>query len=217
MKDIVTENMQKRFRFLEYLYLSSKGMPKRFIPVSPFLSQVTTSKEEADYLKTDLYNRKLIYSMDGGASFAITDTGIDEVERVYREPNHPTANFPANALHIYGNQNVVQQDTQNSTQIVSYTESQIKALTELVAELKRRLPEVGLEPKDQVDVDAEVKTVEAQLSRSNTRWSTVKDSLVSLRDMLIGFMRSDGGKTVLTVAEKAIAGELAQKIESFTH
>lgn len=83
-------------------------------------------------------------------------------------------------------QSQVQQGTTGSTQIFQGPPVDMHAVMTLVKELRALLPESGLAPDDQAEVEADLSTIEAQSKSPRPRSQIIKEALRSVRTVLEG-------------------------------
>jgi hypothetical protein len=122
------------------------------------------------------------------------------ITRARAEPEQATKYFPPviNILNIQtmtGSQ--IQQGTSGSTQTGTFSPQDFKALAAFVEELKGKLPELGLDGEDMHEAQAEVGTLEVQLSSNRPKPVIVRESLHTLRNLLEGATASAAATLLL--------------------
>jgi len=119
---------------------------------------------------------------------SITHEGIKEVEQALSEPKEPTAHFlPVNVIsigHMEGSQ--IQQATSESTQTYVVSEEHQRQLVEFIALLRNKLPDLELTNSHRAELQADLATLDAQVSSGRPKTRIIKESLRSVRRILEG-------------------------------
>jgi hypothetical protein len=119
-----------------------------------------------------------------------------------KEERQTAAMTTYNVNNFYGgaSQLQIQQGTNASSQKGSFTLETSEAMNNFVKELRAALPKLQLDSDDREEAQAEVSTLEAQLSSSRPKSKVIEQSLKTLRNVLEGATGS------------ILASELLQKI-----
>lgn len=115
----------------------------------------------------------------------ITHAGIREVEEALEHPDHSTDHFPKNVIHIgtmIGSQ--IAQASPGATQLNILTADDRRAVETDLALLNERLDQLELPPEQKSDLRAEMETIEAQMKSSKPKWTVIKDSFGSIKEIL---------------------------------
>jgi hypothetical protein len=126
---------------------------------------------------------KAIWTLGGSPpAVSITHRGIREVEESRAAPTRPTQHFTpyVNVITIHGDvtDSIVQAGSQN-TAVGTFNESEISALTDLVAALQPAF-ESFPDSTERAEALSEVATIRAQLSSPKPKRAIVRASLVTL-------------------------------------
>lgn len=80
----------------------------------------------------------------------------------------------------------IQQASPNSTQVVSMNEDRIKELKELIQKMNELHQEPSLKLEEKNDLQAEIQTIQGQLSSSQPKTKIITESITSARTILEG-------------------------------
>jgi len=80
----------------------------------------------------------------------------------------------------------IQQGTMGSTQQGTFSPGNQKALSEFIALLKDKIPELQLETGDKSEIEADIATIEAQIASNRPKSGIIKESIGSIRRVLEG-------------------------------
>ena len=182
---VIEELRKKRFQYLELAYNKSGGSSFKHLNMWELGSELGFNRDEIGTICEYLNGEGLLEHRTVGGGIAITHYGVREIEEALAHPTKPTHYFPpVNVIHIHHmEQSQIQQGTVGSTQSASFSFN-AGAITSFVSELKAALPQLGLSQDASSEVDAEIKTIEAQLGSSRPKGSIVKESLASVRRIL---------------------------------
>jgi hypothetical protein len=183
----VEEWREKRLRFMYRLYDATGGSELADVNGHELGYELGLSSEETDRVIEYLRGEQLL-AYPGLGGIRITHRGVLEVEKSISNPKQETEHFPPaiNVIHVgemHGSQ--IQQGTVQSQQYGQFlTEAEREPLRELVNTLRAVLPEADLVEEDRRQAEAELATVEAQLSAPKPKRSFIRASLESVRDLL---------------------------------
>ena len=121
-------------------------------------------------------------------NIGISHKGIVEVEAALNNPDKPTHYFPpANIIHINQMTNSnIQQASPEATQVVTFEESKYEELIEVIISLKESIDQLGLEPQQKSELQADIKTMETQTSSPNPKPTIITECLGSIKRILEG-------------------------------
>jgi hypothetical protein len=117
----------------------------------------------------------------------ITQKGIDEVRKALNEPDMPTEDFPpGRTINIINVERMgdpqIQQCTSNSNQTFTINERQ--EIREIIESLKDAVDKLPVQSQRINDVQAEIRTVESQLSSLKPKINIIAQSLSSTKTIL---------------------------------
>jgi len=189
----LSELKEKRFRFVNYLYKISEGNPSLGFNMSKIGEALELSPKETGNICQYLNNEQLIRFIAQGGTISITHKGIIEVENALSKPKENTKYFPP-AINIIevkqmiGSQ--IQQSVLNSKQFNKVAIDSNINILKFIETLKSSLPELPLSDDDKSEMQADITTIETQLSSSRPKYHIVYQSLESIKDILEGIAGS---------------------------
>jgi len=80
------------------------------------------------------------------------------------------------------------------------------AIDELLARLGTLLPEMELPPETRAEVEAEIRTLAAQVGSPRPKWSIVHESLSTIRQVLNGIAGNAAYAQVRAMIDRVMAG-----------
>ena len=184
----IDELRKKRFQFLHRLYEKTEGNEREMINMWDLGNELGFGRAETDKISQYLVGEYLMEYAAMGGIITITHQGIIEVENAISHPEEPTQYFPpVNIINIHHMQNSqIQQGTVEGTQsqhIESKTKSDISEFVELV---KAKLPDLCLDAEDMAEIEADINTVQSQVSSSRPKKSILMECLSSMQRVLEG-------------------------------
>jgi len=184
----IEEKRRKRLQFMHRLHEATGGSELAGVNQFELGSELGWSGEETQQVVEYLKGQGLL-EYRGLGGIGITHPGVVEVEESLSNPRQETEHFPAainiiNIEQMHGSQ--IQQGTVHSQQHGQFLrEADREPLQELVNTLRAVLPGAGLAEEDRRQAEAELATVEAQLSAPKPKRSFIRASLESVRDLLV--------------------------------
>lgn len=141
----------------------------------------------AQYLEAE----KLIEVLGNEArQVRLTHAGIREVEEAKNRPDEPTYHFaPINVVYAQGNitNSQMQQGSPGASQNLTLLgRDHQERLRTTVQELRNNLDEFGLGEPERAELEAEVRTLEAQADSPKPKREVVRPSLQSAKNILEG-------------------------------
>lgn len=93
-----------------------------------------------------------------------------------------------NLANFYGpvQSSLIQQDTEHSIQVSSGQQPDIKTLREFFEALKKQIDSISLTPEAKRELEAEIKTAEAQVNSPRPRHPAIRETLTSIKRILEG-------------------------------
>jgi hypothetical protein len=191
----INEITRLRFRVLEALYdISNANVTS---DVRSYVIAQELGIEETIVMSVMRYFQgkelvEIVPFRPSGVSYdliRIKTKGIDEVEIAHSGKETPIEHFGPNIVTIVGSQvtnSPIQQASPNSTQVVAMTENRIKELRKLIEEMKELLQEPLLKHEEKNDLQAEIQTIQGQLSSSKPKIKIITESITSARTILEG-------------------------------
>jgi len=177
----------ERFDVLRQIYEATDGDTTKHVQFYEVLRGYDreTLVKHIDYLS----DRDLIDWIAQGF-VQITHYGVEEYEEALLQPDRPTEHFPPvsvtnNIVNIgsVSGQSQVQVGTTSSTQTTGIPAD---ALREVLAEARALVADLALEPDEEAEIDADLRTVEAQLDSPHPKRGIVREALSSVRAVLEG-------------------------------
>lgn len=184
----IDELRKKRFQFLHRLYEKTDGNEHKRIDMWELGNELGFDKEETNKLSQYLVSEYLMEYAALGGIIAITHQGVIEVEDALSHPEAPTQYFPpVNIINIHHMQNSqIQQGTINSTQSQSIELKTKNDIQEFIELLKDKLPDLCLETEDMAEIEADISTVQSQVSSSRPKKAILRECLNSIQRLLEG-------------------------------
>jgi hypothetical protein len=198
MDNNVRATQRKRFQFLQKLYVVTEGNEFASVNLWEFGQELGFTRPETNRIDDFLRGEGLIRNVTLGGEISITHRGIVEVESALSKPDEPTKYFPpVNYIHVdqmIGSQ--IQQGTNQSSQVLTYSANDFEAITKFVATLKGQLSDLKLDAETQAEVKSDVETIETQIKSPRPKHSIINECLLSLRRILEGAAGSTKGSSV---------------------
>jgi len=155
-----------------------------------------------------LKGERLIEFQALGGIIGISHWGVREVEESLSNPDRPTYHFPpVNIISIgqmIGSQ--IQQASPEATQVIAIGENRFEELKEVIQSLKESIDQLSLEAQQKSDLQAEIQTIEAQLSASKPKATIITECLGSIRRILEGAAGSIFASKLLTKIVALLGG-----------
>lgn len=190
----IHDRQVKRFELLRYLYKQSLQLQDgqiQSVPAGEIQGALGITPAERSQIEQCLMDRGLVEIVVFGPELAIATRGIDYVEAALTEPDRRTEFFPpASTLimnisgGVHGSQ--IQQGTTGSTQTAMSPTDASASLAALVAELRAEVQRLVLAAPQQQELETDLSTIEIQTRAGKPKWSIVRESLASARNILEG-------------------------------
>ncbi len=203
MSDVM-EIQKKRFDFLNTLYDESGADRFRLFPREYIGQKIGLDPREAENIIDYLGNEELVDTTRDTVS--ISQYGIKEVEAARNRPEKQTDHFPANIINI-GTMidSQILQASPGAMQVSVITAQDRSTIEEAISLLKEHMDELKLPPEQERDVRADMETIEAQMKSSKPKWTVIKESATSSKEIL------------QTVAAVSTAAQSALQLLSMLH
>lgn len=182
------QKKENRFKFLNLLYKKSGGDEFLNQNMYELGTELGFDKKETEAITQYLYGENLLKHTTLGGGIAITHYGIKEIEKALSAPEKPTHYFPPvniiNIHHMEGSQ--IQQGTLSSKQKGDFKLSNAQNFDDFVKLIKEKRSELILDEEDESEIDAEIATLESQISSSRPKQGIIRESLSSIKRILEG-------------------------------
>lgn len=185
----IEDMKKKRFQFLHKLYKMTGGDESKGILIHRVGEELELDKSLAWQIARFLSGAWLIKIETTDGVIKLTHQGILEVEEALSKPDKPTEYFPpVNIIRVGGNMvgSQIQQASPGARQTATISANKLEELKEVVESLKTSLHNLGLEPQQKSDLQAEMQTMEAQMTSSKPKRAVITASLSCIRDILAG-------------------------------
>lgn len=183
----IEELRKKRFNFLRLCYEKSGGDRFTGFGLWEIGDELGFSRDEAERIIDYLAGENLIEHQTVG-EISLTHFGIRQVEEALSHPERPTHYFPAvniiNIHHMEGSQ--IQQGVTGSNQSGTFEFKNKNDIAKFIDLLKPKLADLRLGPEEESEVQADIVTIEAQLSTSRPKPTILKESLLSIQRIVEG-------------------------------
>lgn len=183
----VEERKKQRFHFLLRCYEVAAGNEGKVLHTLEIGEDLGLETDVARLIVRHLQGEGLIKVYDaGGYIISITHPGIVQIEAALLEPNQPTLYFPP-VVNIITAERIVHSQIQQASRAasqVALAENKYEQLGELIESLKESIEQLSLGHQDKTDLQAEIQTIEAQMSKSKPGRTIVTDSLRSIKGIL---------------------------------
>ena len=185
----IEDMKKKRFLFLNRLYELSGGSTTKVFDDPP--SQIGKELGFDKDLTWDIvfYLKKEDWVKLYGKAITISHHGVQEVERALSNPNEPSPSFPPviNIISVEQMKNSqILQASPGAKQVTTIDESKYEQLKEFLQSLKESIEQLELEPQQKSDLQAEIQTIDAQMSSSMPKNTIIMECLGSVRKILEG-------------------------------
>lgn len=198
----IEEKKRKRFQFLRKLYELTDGDESWCLDPSEISKEIGFDEELIDQIVQYLEGEGLIKAVDLAGGIVISHLGVREIEEALSNPDKPTNHFPPVNIISIGKMinSQIQQASPKATQIITIGENKYGELKEIIQSLKASIDSLDLDSLKKSDLQAEIRTIEAQMSSSKPNAGIISWCLGTIKRILEG------------VAANAIASVILQKI-----
>lgn len=211
----VTEEMKKkRFQFLHKLYELTGGDESEWLKVFQIGEELGFDRDLTAKIAQYLEGERLIVVHstsigDRNKLIGISHEGIREVEEAVSDPDTPTYHFPpVNIIAIDKMiSSQIQQASPEATQAVAIGKDKYEELKEVIQSLKDSIDQLGIEPQQKADLQAEIQTIDAQMSSSKPKATIITECLGSIRRIIEGAASSVLASSLLGKIVPLLKGE----------
>ena len=182
----IEETKKKRFQFLRRLYELTKGDTSKRFNCFQFGKELGFDEDLTRNISQYLMDEGLIGCPVIGGFISITHSGVCEVEEALSNPYAPTSHFPPINIISIGQMinSQIQQDSPEATQMVTIGEDKCEELKELLRSLKESIDKLGLAAQAKSDLQADIQTIEVQMSSSKPKLTIITECVGSIRNIL---------------------------------
>jgi hypothetical protein len=196
----IEEMKKQRFQFLNRVYELSGGSQFHFVNMYEIGQEFGFDRESTIDIAQYLSEEGLIENEDTGGNLTISHHGVCEVEEALSNPDKPTTYFPpVNIIHVSQMINSqIQQGSPGATQAITFAQEKYDELKKVLLALKESIDQLNLQVEQKSDLQAEIQTIEAQMSSSKPKATIITESLGSIRRILEGAVGSAIASSLLS-------------------
>ena len=184
----IEEMKRKRFRFLHRLYELTGGDESKLFDMFQIGKELGFDMDLTNNIAQYLKGEGLIEVLALDGIIGILHWGVREVEEALSNPDTPTCHFPPVNIISIGQMvnSQIQQASPEATQVVTIDERRYEELKQVIQSLRESIDKLGLEPLQKSDLQAEIQTIEVQMSSSKPKATIISECLGSIRRILEG-------------------------------
>ena len=198
-----------RTRFMNELYEMADGSETNFVATKDIAERLglvfewgSQDYEEVHAIIRYFEEERLIKATGGGEIVNLTHSGIREVEQAHRQPDEPTQHLaPINLVSVTAHtitNSPIQQGSPGATQSLTVLSQDHKSQLEgIVRSLQTSIDDLGLGEEDKAELEAEVRTLEAQVASPKPKKEIVRPSLQSAKRILEGAAVTVAGHEII--------------------
>ena len=149
LKNEITALKRKRYELLKTLYVKTNADPSQYLNDTELQNELGLTRQEFLPVVMELNSKGFVALTQ--QAIAITFPGIHEVKRVESDPDHGTDYFPAiNLLYVeQASYSQIQQATNESTQSMQLTATDLQSLPEFVQKLEDAFAQLKFGSEDE--------------------------------------------------------------------
>jgi hypothetical protein len=198
--EALDEKKRLRLLFMHSVYEKTRGDRFTFTNLAEIAPALNLDTEEAGRIGEYLVGEGLIKWVTFGGGIAITHRGVKEVEQALSQPEEPTVHFPPaiNLLQIGQNTGPIQMGTVDSLQyqVQPISQADEHELSQFIENVKRVRVALQVAPVAGTELDAQLATIEAQMTSPNPRRAVLKAAGGVLMEILKSASGSAAGELV---------------------
>jgi len=189
------EKKEKRWLFLRRLYDWNDGDESSLIHINRIGKELGFDEDLtikiAQYLSGEGLIVVVIPTKVGRRIdfIRISHAGVVEVEAALDNPDRPTQYFPA-VINITSigtmTDSQLQIDSPGATQVATFNENRYGELKEVIQSLKESIDQFGIDQQQKSELQADIQTIEAQISSSKPKATIITECLSSIKRILEG-------------------------------
>jgi DNA-binding transcriptional MocR family regulator len=201
----VAEHRRRRLEFVKRLYEETGGRTLTVVSVDELAAELGWSDAEASAVVEYLDAEGLIEHQMGNQA-SITHAGVVEVEEALENPTRATEHFPAVNVVLVQGSVVGSQIQAGATGSEQYQEVRLlqdrEGITQFLTELRNVLAAATVEEEDRAAANADIASVEAQLTSPRPNEAVVREGLRSLRSVAENLVASGAFMGLLELAQR---------------
>ena len=187
----VDEMIKRRFQFLHEIYDLSNADINRYYQSYKVGEKLGYSNKLTTQVIQYLEKEGLIkFRTDAMTTISITHEGIKEVEQALTNPNEATEHFsPAKNIIINIKEmtdSQIQIESPYAIQSKTSNKELLKKLTDLNECIKKGIEKLELKDDEKQELEADVQTIDAQLSSPKPKMNILKTCVSSIRRIMEG-------------------------------
>lgn len=190
--DSLKKRQRLRFKILEYLYTKSEANERKNVDHKGMIKDI--SQNETEFNEKDIMSAyqylvgELLAEYKTMSSVGITHYGIKEYETAISNPEEQTQYFPpVNVIYVENmQQSQIQQNTSQSSQSLRISIENKSDIEDYIKLLRKHLEELALSREYESEMSAEIATIEAQIKSSRPKGGIIRESLLSIKNILEG-------------------------------
>ncbi len=183
----ITSSKKKRFDFLSTLFDETDGNPLRLSTKEEIAGKLKLDPQETDDVMWYLIQEGLIDVTT--TSVSISHKGRKEIEAAREHPEEATEHFPPNVMFIGSIGTMIDsqllQSSPGATQLNIITSENRSTIEEVISELTDHMSDLKLDPEQESDLQAEIGTIDAQMKSSKPKWTIIKESCGTIKEILL--------------------------------
>lgn len=205
----IEETQKKRFQFLRRLWELTGGDESKLFSMFGIGEELGFDEDSTAKIEQYLHGEKLInHILTCGThdrEIGISHLGVRAVEGDLYNPDRPTQYFPA-AINITSigtmTDSQLQIDSPRATQVATVNENRYEELKGVIQSLKESIDQFGIDQQQKSELQADIQTIEAQISSSKPKATIITECLGSIKRILEG---AAGGAFAAGLLSKIIA------------
>lgn len=183
----IEEKRAQRFKFMRLLYEATDGDTMKMLNMRVLGDELQLSEAETATLVQYLVHEYMVEWAAMGGFIRIAHRGVVEVEQALSEPKKATVHFPpaVNVINIHsmvGSQ--IQQGSDHSSQSMAIEAPDLEAVRRFIAGVRAAERELALPADANQDLEAELKTLEAQMASRAPKRSVLESAISTAKDIL---------------------------------
>ncbi len=200
----IEDMKKKRFQFLYKLYNLTGGDEFKWFNMFQIGEEQGFDRDLTANIAQYLKGEGLIEFRALDGIIGISHWGVREIEEALSNPDIPTPHFPPINIISIGQMisSQIQQASPEATQVVTIDEDRYEELKEVIQSLKESIDKLDLESQNKSNLQAEIQTIEAQMSSSKPKVTSITECLGSIRRILEG---ATGSMLVSSLLSKIVA------------
>jgi hypothetical protein len=184
----IEDMKKKRFQFLNKLYKLTGGDEFKWFNMFQIGKELGFDNALTENIAQYLRDEGLIEFRALGGIIGISHQGVREIEKAFSNPDIPTSHFPPINIIAIGQMisSQIQQASPEATQVGTINEDRYEELKKVIQSLKESIDKLDLDWQHKSDIQAEIQTIEAQMSSSKPKVTIITECLGSIRRILEG-------------------------------